>query len=425
MEPNTIPVGRIELPDDLAPVGTVCVLIPAPDDPQYISMLIGLADMLKWSSLYARDPTRTGAATVARVWDDALLTRPIEVLDCEDCMQIQLRQNPSNGCQLQQSHDGGATWTLAFDYSVCQQAITLPAPYPGSPTGDDDAAAAIMRDIWKEILNIIDDTPDKPTFIAEATDKMREYDPNFANPTALGDAYDEYTSLTITEREDYNKECTFLAKKDELRDCINTDGLMDWLNCGSALMGEWLNDTSDSIMTALNQVAASMTPNSWQAAAGGGAGGGAGFGSDCGTDWVHEWDFIVSNGGWSAEPNAIGQSTLTTWVPGAGWKVAAHSGTLNFSSIKAPTTAAPYAATYAGIWVYTSGASSRYTALLDLQSGVQTEFMGGGPAAGEAAIVSSAISITVDRLVAYLRANSTLNGYITKVRIGGAGTDPY
>jgi len=31
-----------------------------------------------------------------------------------------LRQNPGNSCQLQQSQDGGVTWTLAFDYSKCR-----------------------------------------------------------------------------------------------------------------------------------------------------------------------------------------------------------------------------------------------------------------------------------------------------------------
>ncbi len=30
-----------------------------------------------------------------------------------------LRQNPDNVCQLQQSDDGGVTWTLAFDYALC------------------------------------------------------------------------------------------------------------------------------------------------------------------------------------------------------------------------------------------------------------------------------------------------------------------
>lgn len=34
-------------------------------------------------------------------------------------MPFQLRQNPLNACQLQQSLDGGQTWTLAFDYAKC------------------------------------------------------------------------------------------------------------------------------------------------------------------------------------------------------------------------------------------------------------------------------------------------------------------
>lgn len=42
-----------------------------------------------------------------------------EFLIGEDCTVFKLRQNPDNPCQLQQSLDGGDTWTLAFDYSLC------------------------------------------------------------------------------------------------------------------------------------------------------------------------------------------------------------------------------------------------------------------------------------------------------------------
>lgn len=37
----------------------------------------------------------------------------------EGCAMLLLRQNPENPCQLEQSADGGDTWTLAFDYSLC------------------------------------------------------------------------------------------------------------------------------------------------------------------------------------------------------------------------------------------------------------------------------------------------------------------
>ncbi len=42
-----------------------------------------------------------------------------EFLIGEDCTVFKLRQNPLDPCQLQQSLDGGDTWTLAFDYSLC------------------------------------------------------------------------------------------------------------------------------------------------------------------------------------------------------------------------------------------------------------------------------------------------------------------
>ena len=32
---------------------------------------------------------------------------------------LMLRQNPENSCEMQQSNDGGETWYLAFDYSLC------------------------------------------------------------------------------------------------------------------------------------------------------------------------------------------------------------------------------------------------------------------------------------------------------------------
>lgn len=40
--------------------------------------------------------------------------------ECENVFNFQLRQNPANSCQLQQSFDGGENWLLAFDYSICQ-----------------------------------------------------------------------------------------------------------------------------------------------------------------------------------------------------------------------------------------------------------------------------------------------------------------
>jgi hypothetical protein len=37
----------------------------------------------------------------------------------ENCMSFELRQSPTNSCHLEQSTDGGLSWSLVFDYSLC------------------------------------------------------------------------------------------------------------------------------------------------------------------------------------------------------------------------------------------------------------------------------------------------------------------
>lgn len=64
-----------------------------------------------------------------------------------------LRQNPDDSCQLEQSVDGGATWTLAFDYGLCNAAdgasyytnqltlhLILESLYDGTPQSIDQDA---------------------------------------------------------------------------------------------------------------------------------------------------------------------------------------------------------------------------------------------------------------------------------------------
>lgn len=60
------------------------------------------------------------------IWRDAedegyfAITEILEFMIGKPCMSFQLRQNPDNACLLEQSLDGGDTWTTAFDYSLCQ-----------------------------------------------------------------------------------------------------------------------------------------------------------------------------------------------------------------------------------------------------------------------------------------------------------------
>lgn len=108
------------IPEVINPEGRLCVTFSIPDDPIYRRVLRGhlqsLAQWWTWEKSYLPNDTR--AKEVAELFRTLLYdTLRID----EDCgMPFQLRQNPSDNCLLEQSLDGGLTWTTAFDYALCK-----------------------------------------------------------------------------------------------------------------------------------------------------------------------------------------------------------------------------------------------------------------------------------------------------------------
>lgn len=129
--PDYLPIPRFPLPNDWSPEGTRCIAVTIPDDDQYQAIITGLIDHLKWSKNYARDATKTGAATVSRTWQAALELTPI----VQGCGAM-LRQNPTNPCIIEQSQDGGETWIEAWNNCDCDC-----EPTPELPTEDADCIA--------------------------------------------------------------------------------------------------------------------------------------------------------------------------------------------------------------------------------------------------------------------------------------------
>lgn len=126
-----IPRARFDLPQNWTPAGTVCVKIPCPDDPQYITMLMGLVTELTWSYNFQRDDTTQGAATVSRTWLAALNSTPMVVEGCEDMPAFRI--NPET-CLLEVDC-GGDNWKPVYtpDYDPTQDAPVPPPPYPDPP----------------------------------------------------------------------------------------------------------------------------------------------------------------------------------------------------------------------------------------------------------------------------------------------------
>jgi hypothetical protein len=89
---------------------TVCVPVPVPLIP-YLTPIMRI-----WQSPGCLVGSQSEIELFILLWTD-LIARINTSGVCED--GFMLRQNPANVCQLQQSIDGGVSWFLAFDYSLC------------------------------------------------------------------------------------------------------------------------------------------------------------------------------------------------------------------------------------------------------------------------------------------------------------------
>lgn len=318
MEPNTVPIGRIELPEDWEPEGIVCARVPIPDDPQYFSMLIGLVDQLRNSAMFGRDPTRTGAAIVSRTWENALNSMPIIIINCEgDEMPTLLRDDPGDPCAVQQSIDGGATWSHAF-FKNCGDEAVIPTP-------TDAAAEGAGNFMWNWYVNtsiMLNANPTRADFITDWCALMATIGVTFETApytdcaSAAGNLWDNWQSeMTGTDKADAIDPCFWAPKFDEIQSCFDDGGVMDWLNCASATLSDWLNDISNAFFHDLSFTASLLSGESGQALADydAGGGGGAGFAGDC-AGTFECIDFRDTPGGF-VRVGAYGQ-----WLDGVGWK---------------------------------------------------------------------------------------------------------
>jgi len=312
MPDKPFPIGRIELPDDWEPDGIICARVPIPDDPQYFSMLIGLVDQLRNSAIFARDPTRTGAATVSRTWERALNSMPIIIINCEgDEMPTILRDDPADPCKVQQSIDGGGTWFHAFNKD-CEDAVII------TPTDEAaEAAGNFMFNLYLNVVNGLNDNPDQFDWTEWICDWLETMSVDIGDCVQFADDVKlAWDSLSGPEKTEMLDPCTYAPKFEEIQSCFDDAGVIDWLNCASDTLMEWLNTASNTLMADLSLYWATlMGEDDAQNAANydAGGGGGAGFGGEC--SGVFECiDFRNTPGGF-VRVGSYGQ-----WIDGVGWK---------------------------------------------------------------------------------------------------------
>lgn len=80
-------------------------------------MLLSLLEYQKMGKVYGTRWKGSYTWDEVQTWVDAAAKQLMDI--CEGNVTFQLRQNSVNRCLLEQSTDGGQTWTTAFDYSIC------------------------------------------------------------------------------------------------------------------------------------------------------------------------------------------------------------------------------------------------------------------------------------------------------------------
>lgn len=83
----------------------------------YIPPMLAVIDYLVWEDVFTGTPEQKQLAASRMVELQILLMKGNQ--ECGGLLDMEFRQNPDNVCQLQFSNNGGDTWELMFDYSLC------------------------------------------------------------------------------------------------------------------------------------------------------------------------------------------------------------------------------------------------------------------------------------------------------------------
>lgn len=106
------------LPEVIDPP-TVSFCIAVPDEQRHIAAFFGAMQTLANWWVWEKDEAHT-ATLVAQVWRRITIDAHQAFYEQRGCdVPFMLRQNADNSCLLEQSADGGDTWTTAFDFSIC------------------------------------------------------------------------------------------------------------------------------------------------------------------------------------------------------------------------------------------------------------------------------------------------------------------
>lgn len=328
---------RFQLPDNWQPTGTVCVMFTVPDDPEYIRQIIGLVDALKFSKNFGRDPTRTGAAIVSRTWGAALESEPVRVVDCDsgegidDVAKIRHRPKPGQPWITQEKYDDEPDWYDAHIQPHWGASSISDAPPVNNSRDAMGESDRLIRGVWQwqvdQILNLRALGVDRTTGVNAIMGQAAGYvtDPT-ATREAIGKAWDTIGDLPTPTANSYSSAATdeeccerYWELWNRIADAFAqspsaaTDKIMDMIQDG---INNGINQTLTDLSRFAQQLGDKIREFAEQI-----GNGSAGEDRFLNCDWAMVWDFLTTDGKWSAGiPELNIGCEPANWANGIGWQ---------------------------------------------------------------------------------------------------------
>lgn len=317
-----MPVARFELPANWTPDGVACCVIPIPDDPEYFAMLCGLVDTLRWSTNYQRDPTHSGAATVARSWGRALESKPYLLIDCGDIMTFDQRVKPGYPWITQSSTDGGVSWhdsLIQPNWAAITTAMTLPS----TSTAAADLSAQVLK--WLQgIMTTINDgiaLPEpKAATVQHVIDSLSQYGAGAVLTPAIESIYDAAVA-DAGSASSAADDCEYLDAFQYAKGTLEGAGAGLYQQLSQVLDNldtQVTNDISALLFNIAKILGAAAVRDISQAS--NPTATGAAYGGSCAG--AHTFDFTTGAHGWSAIADNAGGGLfpIASYTGGVGWE---------------------------------------------------------------------------------------------------------
>lgn len=413
--PSTSKRTKWPLPETVHPVGSKCVTINIPDDPAYNSAFWGAIYELTKPYAWGDDEDHT-AIDVGAVWTEIYDEARANFLSQDCAMAIQFRQ--PNSCALEVSLDGGVTWDQIYTAEICVEegiqdrlddGTLAPGGQPGgggsTPTQEcytyhieisgngrwyapipvRDGYTIVIQNldgVWSEGNGITSNwyCPDGDQFVLGACTSFYTLNPADPLPTV------KHMKLIG------NIGGTYLDLIDALYTVPNGTGTVDLtLQANDDL----LSDNQGSIR---------------------------GLVTICTGLWCFEWDFTVSDGGWTVQPGEAG-----SYSAGVGW-IAVFLDSQDYEVAIRKT----FTSTFIIDVVMTfdrsghGGANANYRTIVQLSgASVATNIVSPG-SDGTNLTLTTNVNHTADAMWAQVNnGTAAVPATIKKMRIRGTGANPF